>query len=80
MLATAVADGLISEEEATLFDDVHTAMDALLVGRPMGPGRMMGAGQDDTLAELVAEGTFTEDQIQAFNDIHDRLLMAGLMQ
>lgn len=80
MLATAVEDGLISEEEAALFDEVHTAMDALLAGQPMGPGRMMGAGQDDVLAELVAEGNFTETQIQAFNDIHDRLLMAGLMQ
>jgi mono/diheme cytochrome c family protein len=80
MLATAVEDDLISEEEAALFDDVHTAMDARFSERPMGPGRMMGAGQDDVLAELVAEGAFSEAQIQAFNDIHDRLLMAGLMQ
>ncbi len=79
MLATAVEDGLISEQEAKLFDDVHTEMNALLAGQPMGPGRMMGDGQDDVLAQLVAEGTFTEEQIQAFNDIHDRLLMAGLM-
>jgi len=82
MLATALEDGLISEEEAELFDAVHTEMDALLADRPMGmgPGRMMGAGQDDALAELVDQGAFTEEQIQAFNDIHDRLLMAGLMQ
>jgi len=79
MLATAVEDGLITEQEAELFDEVHTHMDALLAGQPMGPGRMAGAGQDDVLAQLVAEGTFTEEQIQAFNDIHDRLLMAGLM-
>ena len=79
MLATAVTDGLITQEEADLFDDVHTEMDALLAGQPMGPGRMAGAGQDDVLAQLVAEGTFTEGQIQSFNDIHDRLLMAGLM-
>jgi mono/diheme cytochrome c family protein len=80
MLATAVEDGLISEEEAKLFDEVHTEMDALLTDQPMGPGRMAGMGNDDVLAGLVAQGTFTEEQIQAFNDIHDRLLMAGLMQ
>jgi mono/diheme cytochrome c family protein len=79
MLAAAVEDGLITEQEAELFDDVHKEMDALLAEQPMGPGRMMGAGQDDVLAELVADGAFTEQQIQAFNDIHDRLLMAGLM-
>lgn len=79
MLATAVEDGLITEQEAKLFDDVHTEMDALLAGQPAGPGRMADAGQDDVLAQLVAEGAFTEEQIQVFNDIHDRLLMAGLM-
>jgi mono/diheme cytochrome c family protein len=80
MLATALDDGLINEEEARIFDDVHSKMDALLADRPMGPGRMMGAGQIDVLAELVAQGSATEEQIQAFNDIHDRLLAAGLMQ
>mgnify|MGYP003573136899 FL=1 len=80
MLATALDDGLITEDEAALFDDVHSKMDALLADRPMGPGRMMGAGQDNVLAELVDQGSVTEAQIQAFNDIHDRLLAAGLMQ
>jgi len=80
MLATAVEDGLISEGEAELFDEVHAEMDALLTGQPMGPGRMAGMANDDVLAELVAQGAFTQQQIQAFNDIHDRLLMAGLMQ
>jgi mono/diheme cytochrome c family protein len=80
MLAKAIEEGVITEEEAELFDDVHAKMDALLADRPMGPGRMMGAGQDDVLAELVDKGDATEEQIQAFNNIHDRLLMAGLMQ
>ncbi len=81
MLAKAKEDGLITEEEAALFDEVHAAMDVLLTERPMpmGPGGMMGAGQSDVLAELVDQGTFTEEQIQAFNVIHDRLLAAGLM-
>lgn len=79
MLAKAQEDGLITEDEATLFDEVHAAMDALLVERPMGPGGMMGAGQTDVLTDLVAQGSFTEEQIQAFNVIHDRLLAAGLM-
>ncbi len=76
---TAVVDSLITGKEAKLFDDVHTQMDALLAGQPMGPGRMADTGQDDVLAQLMAEGTFTEAQIQSFNDIHHRLLMAGLM-
>ncbi|UCG23761.1 MAG: cytochrome c [Chloroflexota bacterium] len=79
MLAKALNDGLITEEEAALFDAVHADMDALLAGQPMGPGGMMGAGQSDVLAELVAKGSFTEEQIQAFNVIHDRLLAAELM-
>ena len=79
MLAKAQEDGLITEEEAALFDEVHAAMDVLLAERPMGPGGMMGTGQSDVLAELVDQGTFTEEQIQAFNVIHDRLLAAGLM-
>jgi mono/diheme cytochrome c family protein len=79
MLATAVEDGLITGQEAALFDDVHTELDALMAGRPMKAGGMMDSGQEDVLTSLVADGTFTEEQIQAFNDIHDRLLMAGLM-
>ena len=80
MLATALDDGLITEEEAQLFDEVHAQMDVLLADRSMGSGPMMGAGQTDVLAELVDQGSVSEEQIQAFNDIHDRLLAAGLMQ
>jgi mono/diheme cytochrome c family protein len=80
MLAEAVQQGVINQEEAEVFDSVHGAMDDLIAAG--GEQRLGGMGQmRDTLTEaLVEAGTITQEQADAFNEIHDRLELAGLME
>ncbi len=80
MLATAVADGVITREEADTFDSVHAAMDTIM--QTDMTARMGGASQmqQALLDRLLAGGTITQAQADLFNDVHDRLLEAGLMQ
>ncbi|MGB3715961.1 MAG: hypothetical protein WA996_16160 [Candidatus Promineifilaceae bacterium] len=80
MLAQALEQELITEEEADLFDDVHAKMDVLIAESGSGQDSVMASGQDDVVTRLIAEGAISEEQAQAFNDIHDRLLNAGLMR
>lgn len=80
MLDKALAQDVISEEEAKLFDAVHGQMDALLAESGSMPSGMMGPNQDGLMATLIDQGAIGEDEARAFNDIHDRLLAAGLMQ
>lgn len=73
-LKQAVAQGVITSDEADTFSAVHTALD----------GRTPGAGtpaerQTAMLAELVKAGTITQAQADAFKDIHDRLHAAELL-
>lgn len=79
MLDRAVDEGVITQDEAILFDQVHTHMDELLAESSAAGGQMMGQ-QDDVISRLVEEGTISEEQARIFNDVHDRLLAAGLMQ
>jgi hypothetical protein len=80
MLEQGVEQGVISQAEAKVFDEVHSAMDDLVstgaVPRLGGMGRM----RDVLLAALVEAGTITQEQADAFNQIHDRLEAAGLME
>jgi mono/diheme cytochrome c family protein len=80
MLDKALAQDVITEEEAKLFDTVHSQMDALLAESGSMPGGMMGPEQDNLMVMLINQGAISEDEARAFNDIHDRLLAAGLMQ
>lgn len=79
MLATAVAEGVISAEESTLFDHVHSHIDAM-----QGSDRARQGGMRDVMGklvdELVATGDMTQADADLFWDIHDRLVAAGLMQ
>lgn len=80
MLATAVADGVITRDEADTFDSVHAALDTILqadMGARMGGASQM---QQKLLDDLLADGAITQAQADMFNDVHDRLLEAGLMQ
>jgi mono/diheme cytochrome c family protein len=80
MLAEAVAQEVITQEEADLFTAVHSELDAVMAGQR---GQMQGGMADmqaEMLAELVANGRITQAQSDQFNNIHDRLLEAGLMQ
>jgi mono/diheme cytochrome c family protein len=80
MLSLGVEQGVITQAEADLFDQVHAAMDAQVAagGSPRvgGMDEMRGA----LLAELVEQGTVTEEQATAFEEIHERLVEAGLME
>ncbi len=80
MLARAMDEGLITEQEAALFDAVHAQMDELLSAAGPGQVGMMASNQTDIVATLIEQGAISEAEAEAFNEIHDRLLAAGLMQ
>ena len=79
MLAEGVKQSVITQAEANLFDEVHTAMDRLSVSSESQRVGGMDRMRDVLLAELVDAGTITQSQADAFNDVHDRLVGAGLM-
>lgn len=81
MLARGVEQGIISQDEADTFDQIHALMDDYR-GTQMQQGftGSMADRRDIMLAELVNDGKITQSQADAFADIHDRLIEAGLMQ
>lgn len=80
ILALAVAQGVITEEEAESFTVVHGALEAYrAANRPAGGDDAMG-DEAEMLAALVAAGSITQAQAEAFPAIHDRLMASGLMQ
>jgi mono/diheme cytochrome c family protein len=80
MLSEGVESGIITQQEADLFDKVHTAMDEQAVTGEGARVGAMGRMRDVLLAELIELGTITQEQADRFNDIHDRLVEAGLME
>jgi mono/diheme cytochrome c family protein len=80
MLAQGVEQEVITQAEADLFGEVHTAMDDQTASgdRPRVGG--MNQMRLALLAELVGMGTITQEQADHFEDIHQRLVDAGLMQ
>jgi mono/diheme cytochrome c family protein len=80
MLAQGVAQQVIRQEEAELFDRVHGAMDELVATGPPEGGGSMPQRRLAILAELVKQGEISQAEADAFNDIHDRLVEAGLME
>jgi hypothetical protein len=74
--------GVITQAEANVFDQVHTAMDEYLAvegASGMDTGRRADA-LPQILAAMVASGKVTRNQADAFMDVHDRLIKTGLMQ
>lgn len=96
MLADAVAQDVISEEEAAVFTEVHELVDGqMMQNRGRGGQGNMGNGMQnrgggmngnmnmmmaDSLTALVAAGEITQAQAETFANVHDRLVEAGLMQ
>lgn len=81
MLDTAVAQGMISQEEAQTFIVVHQAMDTLMAAGSAEPMRgNMNEQLAIMLASLTESGKITQDQSESFQDVHERLIDAGLMQ
>jgi len=78
MLAQAVSQGVITQEEADTFAAVHAALDDYMTANP-GTGN---AEQRQTagLSALVAAGTITQSQADTFLSVRDRLSEAGLMR
>jgi hypothetical protein len=76
MLSQSVQQSVITQDEAELFETVHSAMDSVMM---MHNGPMTGNAAN-MLADLVSSGTITQEQADAFLDIHDRLEETGLMK
>ncbi|MCA9953633.1 MAG: cytochrome c [Anaerolineales bacterium] len=82
MLATAVSQAVITQEEADTFAATHTIVDARMMelrrqgSSSAGMDEMLG----DILAELVEVKSLTQEQADTFLSVHDRLGAAGLMQ
>ena len=81
MLAAGVDQGVITQEQADLFDAVHSQIDTL---RAADPNRQftgtMRDLQDQLLEELVASGDVTQVDADEFNAVLTLLEEAGLMQ
>jgi hypothetical protein len=80
MLARGVEQGIISQPEADLFDQVHAAMDVRVAA---GESPRVGGMEQirvALLSELVEQGIITQEQAAAFEEIHQRLVEAGLME
>lgn len=80
MLTQAIQQGVISEAEAQVFEQVHDLLQERLRANPDLPGLNMDERQAAALTELVAEATLTQKQADQFLEIHDRLVASGLMQ
>jgi len=83
MLATAVEQGVITQEEADLFTQVHDKLEAYKEAHMEELRSFMGNPeemQQAMLDALVTSGELTQEQADAFVDIHHRLAEAGVMQ
>jgi len=79
MLALAVEQGVITQDEADTFDIVHELVSILRdeINTPVrGMDEMMG----ELLDTLQSEDAIMQDQAETFLDAHDRLIDSGLMQ
>jgi mono/diheme cytochrome c family protein len=80
MRARGMELGVITQAEADLFAEVHSAMDAQTAADASPRVGGMDQMRLALLDELVAQGTITQEQADAFNDIHERLVEAGVME
>lgn len=81
MLAQAVEQGLISEDESATFLLVHAALDEFrALHADELPQGSMDENQEYMLNELVKAGAITQAQADDFARIHQLLLDEGLMQ
>ena len=82
MLKQAIAQGVLTQEEAYLFSQVHEMVEQYRAAHPEMANSTLGADERQAamLAELVKAKTITQEQAAAFQELHDRLHEAGLMQ
>lgn len=81
ILAKAVEQDVITEEEADTFKIVHDAVEQYRIAHPevMQSSGNATERESTILAALVAQEAITQVQADAFTDIHDRLGNFGLM-
>ena len=81
MLAQAVDEGVVTQEEASTFKLVHDAVEQYQSEHPeiMNSGKNATEREATILSALVNETIITQTQADAFQDIHDRLGTSGLM-
>ena len=82
MLAQAVGQEVISQDEADVFDLVHTAMDKYLVTE--GASGVDTGPRADALVQIlgamVSDDVISQSQADTFMAVHDKLIETGLMQ
>ncbi len=83
MLAQAVEQGVLTQDEADLFQRLHEAVEAYKDAH-WDELRAQAGGDPDAMLDLmlqglVEQGTITPEEADAFRDIHQRLHDAGLM-
>jgi len=81
MLAQAVEQGVVTQEEADIFILVHDAVEQYRTEHPeiMNSGKNATEREAAILSALVDGEIITQTQADAFQDIHDRLGTSGLM-
>jgi mono/diheme cytochrome c family protein len=81
MLAQAVEQGVITQEEADIFKLVHDTVESYRTEHPeiLNDGSNATEREAAILAALVKENIITQTQADAFTGIHDRLGTSGLM-
>lgn len=81
MLLAAVEQGVVTQEQADLFDAVHSQIDTLRAAHPnrQFTGTMRDL-QDQLLVELVAGGDVSPEDADEFNAVLTILEESGLMQ
>ncbi|MFN2203619.1 MAG: c-type cytochrome [Caldilineaceae bacterium] len=81
MLAAGIEQGVLTQDQADLFDTVHSKIDALRAAEPdrQFTGTMRDL-QDQLLEELVADGEVTQEDADTFNSVLNLLQESGLMQ
>jgi mono/diheme cytochrome c family protein len=77
MLAMAIEQGVIHEDEAKVFEQVHEAMDSYLAGELM---KGQDTGLKGIVTDMVRDGLVTAEEADIFLTVHDRLISDGLMK
>lgn len=80
MLKQAQTMGIITDEEATIFELVHAALDKVIKEQNLNPSGSMDEIRDQLLNQLAEKGELTAEQIATFHKVHDLLVEAGLME
>ena len=80
ILAQAVDQNVLSQDEADLFNQVHLEMDRLAASGTFEPDANMNHREEAMLVELVESGKINQNQADAFNNIHHKLIESNLMQ